>query len=172
MSNKVIRIEKHGKPSKNVYIYKCKHIECNREIRTRHDMLNASSGYCKIHVQRKRPHESIFNSLKNDHRNLEVTLTYEEYVEFTKFEKCHYCLIKIPWIPYGVIDGKYQSKAYFLDRKDLSTGYLKDNCVVCCTRCNRARSNKFTYEEWFGMTKYFRDKNQKERDCLNGVCGV
>ena len=50
--------------------------------------------------------------------------------------------------PYGTLNGKFISHARFLDRKDNTQGYLKDNCVVCCTSCNKLRSNKFTYKEF------------------------
>lgn len=72
-----------------------------------------------------------------------VNLTYKEYVEFTKHNLCHYCGKVVQWNPHG-----YQGDGHHLDRKDNSLGYSKDNCVVCCARCNRAKSNHFTYEEW------------------------
>lgn len=40
--------------------------------------------------------------------------------------------------------------------KDNSLGYSVSNCVVCCHRCNDAKSNGYSYEQWFGMTAYFR----------------
>jgi hypothetical protein len=75
-----------------------------------------------------------------------VTLTYDEYIQFTKIKNCHYCNNSIPWRPYN--SGNKKAQAYFLDRKDNDGPYSKENCVVCCTRCNRMRSNKFTYEEF------------------------
>lgn len=29
-------------------------------------------------------------------------------------------------------------------------------CVECCWRCNNAKSNNFTHEQWFKMTECFR----------------
>jgi hypothetical protein len=57
-----------------------------------------------------------------------------------------------------MVDGKATSRAYQLDRKDNALGYSVDNCVVCCHRCNDAKSNGYDYEEWYGMTAYFRSK--------------
>ncbi len=55
------------------------------------------------------------------------------------------------------------SGSTFLDRKDNDVGYIFDNVVSCCWRCNDAKSNAYTYLEWFNMTKYFRDlKDDKD----------
>ena len=78
------------------------------------------------------------------------TLTYDEFIEFTKTEKCHYCNIKIKWVEYGnsVMNKDGPRRSYFLDRKDTHSGYSKQNCVVACTLCNWTRSKRFTYEEF------------------------
>ena len=159
MSNKIIRVEKGIKFSKDTFIFECNHPTCSKQIRIRRDYLKIFSGFCKSHVQKKRPFESIYNGLKNDHRNIKILLTFEEYLEFTKIKKCHYCKDFINWKSYGVENGVYKSRAYFLDRKNFSGPYSKENCVICCTKCNRARGNRYSYEEWFGMTKYLRDKS-------------
>ena len=69
-----------------------------------------------------------------------VSLTLEDYLEFAKSNECHDCGEFIDWFS--------KSSAYYLDRKDNSVDYTKENCVVCCTRCNMAKGNRFTYEEW------------------------
>jgi len=83
---------------------------------------------------------------------VECNLKFEEFLEFTSITKCHYCNAQINWVKHG---GK---SAYYLDRKDNDKGYSKSNCVVCCPRCNFGKSSRFTYDEWYGMTKYFRDR--------------
>ena len=50
-----------------------------------------------------------------------------------------------------------RSTAYNLDRKDSIKGYTKENCVVCCKRCNRAKSNLFSYEEWLEIGKFIQE---------------
>jgi len=50
------------------------------------------------------------------------------------------------------------SRSYKLDRMNNDSGYTKDNCVVCCWKCNQSKGNRYTYEEWYGMTAYFREK--------------
>lgn len=160
---KAIRIEKQPRKSggpRTVYIFKCKIFDCYNEIKARSgkDLL-LRSGTCIIHSHRKKPFESIYNSLCNDDRNLKIDLTYDQFIEFTKIKKCHYCNYTIKWIEYPTIAGKFISNAYYLDRKDCDVGYSKYNCVVCCTRCNRGRSNAYTYQEWYGMTEYLRKKS-------------
>ena len=115
-------------------------------------------------MRKLRPFEALLNSVKSTARNYnhEFTITYEEYIEFTKIPRCHYCKSLINWRPYA--EGK--SNAYYLDRMDNLKGYHKENCVVCCTRCNWSKGSRFSYEEWveIGRTiERFRRK-QKRND--------
>ena len=139
-----------------VYVFICTFPECTRTIEIRSGEVENSKGLCGCHTHVKRPFESLYNALFNDHRNTEVRLSFEDFIEFTKTKECHYCLSFIPWIPYSMIDGKYASRAYFLDRKDPEGVYSVDNCVVCCTRCNIVKSNRFTYEQFLEVGLLFR----------------
>lgn len=102
---------------------------------------------------RLRPYEALYNSFvkqrsKRSSQSTKVhpiTLTYEEFFEFTSTPGCHYCDAPITWSEYN--PHKYGS-GYYLDRVDNTIGYQKDNLVVCCTRCNRGKSDQFTYKEW------------------------
>lgn len=138
-----------GSGPRHTYIFKCAHTDCHKEISRRSDSLGRSSSYCSTHSHVKRPFESIYNGILQDRRwrGVPIDLTYEEYLEFTKIPTCHYCNSVIDWQPYGVVDGQYKSRAYYLDRKDSVLGYTKDNCVVCCTWCNMFRRNFLTYDE-------------------------
>jgi hypothetical protein len=56
-------------------------------------------------------------------KNLEFTLTYEEYNKIVEC-KCHYCDI-------------IQEKGFNgIDRTTQTIGYIVDNCVSCCQMCN------------------------------------
>lgn len=77
-----------------------------------------------------------------------VSLSLDEYAEFFNQKECHYCGEDIDWF------GK--SNAYYLDRKDDDIGYTKENCVVCCSRCNMAKGNRFTYKEWLELGKVIK----------------
>lgn len=158
----IIEIERQPRKSggpRIVYKLKCKNKHCNNIISIRKTEINLgiNSRFCKSCSHQKRPFESIYNYILKLYKNDNV-LTYDEFITYTKINKCHYCYSPIHWIPFGTVKGEFISRAYFLDRKDSSLPYINTNIVVCCTRCNRGKSNKFSYEEWYGMTSYFRNK--------------
>ena len=65
--------------------------------------------------------------------------------------ECYYCGIKEEdFIPiwgkfYG---GENRGKKLEVDRKDNKKGYTLENCVLSCSICNNAKSDKFTGEEF------------------------
>jgi len=134
-------VDKHGRLIKRI---PCKNPECIHFVSFRKDLV--TSGLCQVCSRRKAPFIHNWKRLHSDWRELEVTITYEEYLDFTKIKECHYCDKPIPWHPHTSINNKHNGT--YLDRKDNNIGYLKENCVVCCTRCNRMRSDKFSYEEF------------------------
>ena len=115
---------------------------------------------------RKRPYEALYGRLtyaaKEANRSCDIA--YEDFLEFTKVDECHYCRGFVGWSKFSIFRHKNGVKygngihgsGYHLDRKDNSKGYLKDNVVVCCVRCNRGKLNNFTYEEWYAMTAIYR----------------
>ena len=94
---------------------------------------------------RKRPYEWAYNRLVSEskRRNIDLQLTYEEYLEFIPIHKCHYCEKEMLWAPYSSM--KHQGSN--LDRKDNLLGYSKENCVVCCYTCNTVKGGHFSYSE-------------------------
>jgi len=93
-------------------------------------------------------------------RNLEFSLTYEEFVNFTKTDTCHYCEGQVVWVKHGH-DGNTFGP-YNLDRKDNTRGYVTGNLVVCCHRCNRVKSNYFSYEEMLELGKTIRKMRESK----------
>jgi hypothetical protein len=105
--------------------------------------------------RRLRPYEALYRRMSRDAerlRALSVDITYDEFVVFTSTTACFYCTSPVLW-------KEFSSNAcgYNLDRKDSTQGYTKDNLVVCCGRCNMGKRDTFTFEEWQGMTLYFRN---------------
>lgn len=138
--------------SNGVFVANC---DCGAPIKSKAYYLTKHSGKCGSCAHKKAPYAHVFNRLKNTARfeNHAMELTFEEFLNFTKETKCHYCAAEIPWAPFRYSDGKYKKGGgYFLDRKDNLKGYSVDNCVVCCTRCNISKSDRFSYEEWKEMT--------------------
>lgn len=81
-----------------------------------------------------------------------INLTLEEYTNLaSSYDECHYCGAKINW--------SSKSSAYYLDRMDNTSGYSIANCVICCTRCNMAKGNRFTYKEWCELGKIIKSWN-------------
>lgn len=119
-----LRIEKIK--NRKVYIFNC--FECGKnEIRPEHKYLK----------KQKRRKQKSFN------------LTFNEFLEFTKIKNCHYCNSPIKWVKHTG-KGCYR---YNLDRKDSSKGYSKQNCVVCCKRCNYMKGSEFSYKEFKEVVK-------------------
>jgi hypothetical protein len=117
-------------------------------------LLNGISKGCRScnNGWKKRPFESLYNVLCLMAKDrCDVLLSYEDYLTFTKTSICHYCGVNITWLPHG-----YNAHGHHLDRKENSLGYSKSNCVVCCSRCNRAKSDHFTYEEWIQIGEVIR----------------
>lgn len=102
---------------------------------------------CELKLQ---PYEYLYKILLNNirlHRiYIKVELTLEQFLTFTTRKNCEYCNVPIRWSEKNIRGGKVTG--YNLDRKDNSIGYTLENCVVCCKRCNIAKFNHFTYEEW------------------------
>jgi hypothetical protein len=133
-----------------VYLCQC---VCGGQYKVKGSMLRyGKSKRCMCCRSRKRPFEALYNKFKLSARHA-VEISYEEFVEFAKETRCHYCWFPITFAAHAIAEN---GQAYHMDRKDNAAAYYKDNIVVCCKRCNRGRSNHFTYEEWWAMTSIFR----------------
>ena len=75
-------------------------------------------------------------------------------MKFVEEKTCHYCNASVKWTEFNLLKGQ----AYNLDRKDNDLPYTVENCVVCCERCNKAKREFFSYEEWYEMTECLRKK--------------
>jgi hypothetical protein len=88
-----------------------------------------------------------------------VELTTQEYIDLIK-HPCFYC---------GDISTG-------LDRLDNLENYTFDNCVSCCTVCNRIKADIFNYEETFVIInsvqklRIFYNGNSKEKICA--ICNT
>ena len=107
---------------------------------------------------RKAPYQWLYTILRRtcrqpNRQNKPCSLTFNEFLTFTSIPTCHYCGNHITWPPYQSVhsNGKLASHAYYLDRKDNALGYTKDNCVVCCSLCNRVKGHCLTYSEMMSL---------------------
>lgn len=104
---------------------------------------------------RIRPYEALYRNLvfHTGRRKKLLNLTYEEFLEFTEVRECHYCGAAIGWCE---SNRHKNGSRYNLDEKDSTAGYTKENLVVCCLRCNKAKSNLFTYEQFLKIAAVIR----------------
>lgn len=109
----------------------CKH--CNQLTTVGYANLKRNPDSCGC-LNKLRPYEWLYNQLRYNatKRNIDVTLTFEDFLEFTKIEDCYYCGSSVVWNEYT----SRSRHASNLDRQDNSVGYIKKNCVACCQRCN------------------------------------
>ena len=161
-----IRIDLETPPSRiasgrspiRVYVFKC---QCGQEARSRQSYLHKHSGLCAacnarvlipkaMDAVRLRPFEARYNVLKKRAAGF-CSLTYEEYLQFTKQENCSYCEGKIPWTAHR------NHTSCWLDRKDNLQGYHVDNVVVCCERCNRTKGDRYSYEEFLKLAPILKE---------------
>jgi hypothetical protein len=143
------------------FLFEC--LECDKIIKIRKDRVNIHMGLCREcnhnfigYKSRCKPFEALYNrfSLYCKRKGLLNYLKFDDFLNFTTVENCHYCTTQVSWTRFNVT--RHGAK-FNLDRKNNDEGYSLENCVVCCRRCNIGKSNKFSYEEWYGMTKYFRE---------------
>ena len=123
-------------------MWKCQ-CDCGNVIVTRGNALRSgiskSCGCSRPGVSkrlRKRPFEWLYNKLKRQCTffKRECTLTYDEFLPFTKTNSCAYCGEPVEWQEYS---SRYEKNGkYNLDRINNKQGYIKNNCVVCCGACN------------------------------------
>lgn len=147
---KLLVIEEVGR--NNGVIWKCK-CECGKETIVRSSHLRSgqvkSCGCTRsASIQkalRKEPFRWLYTRLtiSANYYRKPIDLTFQEFLGFTKITQCEYCDSPIQWKPYS--DKKHAG--YNIDRKDNSKGYTKENCVVCCSQCNRVKNNSFSHEE-------------------------
>jgi hypothetical protein len=102
-----------------------------------------------------------------------VEIAYEQFLSLISKSVCHYCHAPVTRTKFNPAGTKRNGgtrkahNAYYLDRKDNAKGYTIDNLVTCCTRCNYAKGDRFTYEEWFEMTECFRRRVKSQAKSKN-----
>lgn len=121
-------------------------------------VLSGKSTQCKSCSSRIPPYESLYHLLQRSakKKGIGVQITYHDFLTFATISQCSYCKGIIEWVPFlKKVDGKSIHR-YNLDRKDNSKGYTKDNCVVCCSRCNKIKNDEFTSEEMMSIGPFVR----------------
>lgn len=124
--------ERKGKDGLQAY---CK--MCNRANvklwQQAHKSTVSSYGHVYIRKDLSRYKYCIRHSKR---RNIEFLLTFEQFKTLIHTD-CHYC------------EGMFEKNetGFGIDRKDSAFGYRPDNCLPCCTICNKIKNNFLTVEE-------------------------
>jgi hypothetical protein len=140
---------RHATGKYKQYLFHCR--ICSQDVWIRSCKLQSHSSMCygcSVSSRTLRPFESTWNVLteRQERRNFPGgVLSYEEFFEFTKIDKCHYCACFIDW-NHKRERGKRQTGRSNLDRIDSEIGYQKENLVVCCPRCNQVKSNTIPHD--------------------------
>lgn len=159
----------------NVSYYSCK-CRCGHiaDLNGSH-LRNGNTTIClKCHQakphNRLRIYEGLFNrtrycALKGNNSRKKYhafSLTFDEFLSLIETGKCHYCWTPLEWIRFGTgrqcPSGRPGMTSHQMDRKDNNLGYVPGNVVACCWRCNRAKLNIFTYEDYYEMTACLRKR--------------
>lgn len=150
--------EYQGRKIKRTIIrVKCK--KCNSKV----ILSKNASGLCRSCSRKRKPFISTWRriGINSQWKN---NLTFEEFLKFTAIKCCHYCDKFIKWEPHTSSNGVLKNRATNLDRKDSFAHYTNDNCVVCCDRCNRLKSNKLSYEEFLQIGAVLKGQDRQSNN--------
>lgn len=77
-------------------------------------------------------------------KNIKITITEDEFISLVT-SNCHYC--DRPHTEDTRLVNGSLINMLTVDRKDSDKGYIPDNCVPCCKRCNTIKMD-MSYEEF------------------------
>lgn len=119
-------------------VYKNKHPERLKATNYK-NMIRPQSRFCQLKWAAKR-------------RNMIVEITFEQYVKLIELGECYYCSGPLPLQGGG------------LDRVDNTKGYLIDNVVPCCSRCNELFMDYDKQETFDHLEKILKLKKQRNTE--------
>lgn len=130
--------------------YREEHKETNSEYQKKYREKNKE----KLYEYKKSPHvryKVYQNNAK--HKNRIFDLSEDEFIEISS-QPCIYC---------GEYSDTYNNEPFNgIDRIDSNLGYQKDNCVSCCSTCNRMKMD-LEVNDWISKMKqiinYFEPKS-------------
>lgn len=152
-----LRIERTACGDK-AYVFKC--ASCDSEVRPSAGKLKVHSGKCKSCTMKGKPLISSYTQLLvQKKRGLEVSLSYEQFIDLCQIPKCHYCGKEIKR---NLKRGDAGYRGYALDRKDNTQGYTVENSVPCCWNCNQTKNSRFTYEEFMELSIVLKEQRERK----------
>ena len=96
-------------------------------------------------------YQSLIDRATRKGKEVPLNLTFEQWKKLIASGVCHYCKDSLPEVGFG------------LDRKLSTLGYTVDNCVPCCTDCNRIRGRDLiSYEDMRDIVGPMRRRRGEE----------
>ena len=97
------------------------------------------------HRQARTP-KGMFHTLKISarRRNIEVTISLEQFRAIRWGASCVYCSGPLPVAGSGI------------DRKDNTKGYVEGNCIPCCKVCNKIKGPYLSFDDMMFLAAYRR----------------
>ena len=97
---------------------------------------------------------------KTHKKNLEFNLSKDEFRDLI-LQPCHYCnAISSMSFKSRTSNGDFVSNG--IDRIDSNMGYIKDNCLPCCTICNKMKNN-LSYKEFIDHIERIQNATQTRK---------
>lgn len=126
------------------WLFKC---DCGKEcikddVNVRRGHTKSCSRTCGIYLGKNISLENgLYSKYKREalKRNLEFKLTKDELISLSK-RNCNYCNIE-PLQKYYKKTNSDKLLYNGIDRVNNEKGYLLENCVPCCIKCNTAKNN-------------------------------
>lgn len=123
--------------------------------------------YKKLHegnIKPDAPFLSVYREYKRSAKdnNREFNLSLDDFFKITK-SNCYYCGIEPYCSKHSNGNHVFRGEPYIyngIDRLDNSKGYILENCLPCCRKCNISKAT-MTLEEfkiWLNRLCEFKDK--------------
>ncbi len=140
------------RPKRIRRILKCK-CSCGNEVTTPlHSVLNEKNPKCfacgrdamrKFSTSEQNARRAILEYVKGaESRNIDFNLSFDDFCDII-VRPCHYCGDKDTNSKQQKGRGRSRPAPPFfytgIDRVDSNQGYVKENCVPCCAKCNRMK---------------------------------
>jgi hypothetical protein len=158
--NKEKNKENYEKNKEKNKEYKKEYYQKNKEKAKENYEKNKEKNKEKAKEQvRIRSHlpQSVFRVILKSakRRNLECNLVEKEFIDWynNQERKCHYCKRSEEETCKEIVNGRKYGRLS-IDRKDNTRGYILNNIVLACNRCNGIKSAYYTEQEMlqFGAT--------------------
>lgn len=115
--------------------------------------------YCKACDSKYQRNYSSFTAKGRYHKLLrtakrdgtDLTLTVDDVTKLYNQNTCYYCNRGVT-IGFG---HKHKLTDRTVDRRDNAKGYIVDNVVIACRRCNLMKGNWFTAEQTLEIAKHY-----------------